>query len=53
MKTELENLRDRTLYFGSYKPENIEMATGILADDVQRGHYGACTYIVQSQDAQS
>jgi hypothetical protein len=36
MKTELENLRDRTLYFGSYKPENIEMATGILADDVHK-----------------
>jgi hypothetical protein len=36
MKTELNNLRDRTLYFGSYKPENIEMATGILADDVHK-----------------
>jgi hypothetical protein len=36
MKTELENLRNRTLYFCSYKPENIEMATGILADYVHK-----------------
>jgi hypothetical protein len=31
MKTELENLRDRKLYFGSYKPEHIEIATSIAS----------------------